>query len=252
MDDNYNPLVSIAMTCYNCKRWVKQAIKSIKVQDYTNWELIITDDGSTDGSLKVISEYLDRYKIRDKTKIIKHDKNYCYGKSLKTAIESGTGELVAIVDSDDMLAETNALTIMVNAHEANPDASLCYSNFYRCNSTLQKKRVNKRSGPLPKNKTWIDVNFKVKISHLKMFKRDSYNKTLGVNPTLLRAVDKDLVLKLEEVGKLVYVDEVLYIYRKHDGSLTKGFGDRPKKWQKKVRTDKAQMIQDAKKRRGLL
>lgn len=252
MSDSYNPLVSIAMTCYNCHKWVKQTIKSIAIQDYTNWELIVVDDGSVDASLKVISKYLDVYKIRKKTKIIKHDKNYCYGKSLKTAIDGGTGELVVIVDSDDMLAETNALTIMVNAHKENPKASLCYSNFYRCNSTLKKMRVNKRSGPLPKNKTWIDVNFKVKISHLKMFKRESYNRTEGVNPTLLRAVDKDLVLKLEEVGKLVYVGKVLYIYRKHSGSLTKGFKNRPKKWQKKVRRDKAQFILDAKRRRGLL
>ncbi len=252
MSDKYNPLVSIAMTCYNCHSWVKQTIKSIAIQDYTNWELIIVDDGSIDESLKVISKYLDVYKVKHKAKIIKHDKNYCYGKSLKTAIEGGTGELVAIVDSDDMLAETNSLSIMVNAHKDNPEASLCYSNFYRCNSTLKKKRANKRSGPLPKGKTWIDVNFKVKISHLKMFKRESYNKTQGINPNLYRAVDKDLVLKLEEVGKLVYIDEVLYIYRKHSGSLTKGFRNRPKKWQKKVRKDKAQMIQDAMRRRGLI
>ena len=252
MSDTYNPLVTIAMTCYNCHEWVKAAIRSISIQDYINWELIIVDDGSTDASLKIISKYLDVYKIRNKTKIIKHDRNYCYGKSLKSAIEGGTGELVAIVDSDDMLAETNSLSIMVNAHKENPDASLCYSNFYRCNSTLEKKRVNKRSGPLPRNKTWIDVEFKVKISHLKMFKRKSYDRTIGINPNLFRAVDKDLVLKLEEVGKLVYIDEVLYIYRKHSGSLTKGFKNRPKKWQKKVRRDKVQMVHDAKKRRGLI
>ena len=54
-----NPLVSILMNCYNSSNYISNAIESVINQTYKNWELIIWDDGSTDETVKVISEFKD-------------------------------------------------------------------------------------------------------------------------------------------------------------------------------------------------
>ena len=250
-----NPKITIAMTSYNTAKFIKAAIQSIVTQDYKNWELIIVDDASKDKTLKVASNCVTEYKIGKKVKFIKHDKNYGYGRSLRDSIAGGDGELVAVVDSDDVLSRNDAFTIMVRSHIKNPKAVLCYSTYYLCTTVLRRDRVRKISA-IPKGETYLSClkkRFKEqRVSHLKVFKRSFYNKTEGVNPTLFRSIDKDLVLKLEEVGKLVYIPLPLYIRRRRTGCLTSSFRKRPRSYRKKVRRDKAKFIKDAQIRRGLI
>ena len=246
--------ITVAMTCYNSKKFIWQAIMSIVRQSYSNWEIVIVDDHSKDNTLKVVSECIQAYNIKKKVKILKHDKNYGYGKSLRDSIAGGDGELVAIVDSDDALASDNALKIMVKAHQENPGASLCYSTYYGSVNDLTKRKV-RTIRPIPKGETYLSClmkrNKRARVSHLKVFKRQLYNKTEGVNPTLVRSVDRDLVLKLEEVGELKFIPKPLYIRRKHPKGLTSIFYKQSTAYRRKVRKDKIQFIKDALKRRGL-
>ena len=59
------PLVSVVMSCYNSEKYIDVAIRSLVTQKYTNWELIIVDDFSTDNSIKIIEKCVleDYYKI---------------------------------------------------------------------------------------------------------------------------------------------------------------------------------------------
>ena len=65
-----------------------------------------------------------------------------------------------------------------------------------------------------------------RVSHFKVFTRDAYNKTDGYTE-FRRSVDKDIVLKLEEVTKLKYVDKVLYDYRIHKKNISRDPGTKP-------------------------
>jgi glycosyltransferase involved in cell wall biosynthesis len=243
MNENNKPLITIAMACYNSEKFIIQAIKSIFRQNYKNWELIIVDDHSKDRSYKIVENLIKKSAFTDKIKIFKHDKNYGYGRTLKDAIENGTGELIAIVDSDDALASKDALKIMVEKHINNPNASLVYSNYLICDYKLiPMKRAPSRQ--LKDNEIYLKT--KIRISHLKVIKRSYYNKTDGVDATLLKCIDKDLVLKLEEVGKLIYVDKCLYLYRRHKNNLTNSLS-------KTICVNMRKIIyQNAKKRRGII
>lgn len=244
-----DPKISVAMACFNSERFISKAIKSIVRQKYKNWEIIICDDASTDKSIKIIQKSISSYNIENKVKILRHDKNYGYGKTLKDAIEGGDGELIAIIDSDDALAVPNAFGVMLKRYIKYPKASLIYSNYYKCGPNL----ISRRKGPsrqLKNNESYI--NTKIRISHLKIFKRSAYNKTEGVNPNLRKCVDKDLVLKLEEVGRLIYVNKELYLYRCHKNNLTKSIHRKPKSYRIMVTKMRKQIYIDAKKRRGLI
>lgn len=254
MPQAYNPKVSIAMTTYNTAEYVKKAIKSVKIQSYDNWELVIVDDRSTDHTMKVVKKAVDHYGIKSKTKIIRRSQNGGYGQSLKTAIERGIGELVAIVDSDDALGSSKALSIMVAAHGKNPDASLIYSTYYVCRGKKLKVEGSKlkKITPIPAGKTYLGGKMrKWRVSHLKVFKRSSYNKTSGLDEQLLKSVDNDLILKLEEVGKLIYIDQPLYFYRRRAESITGMFSKRSKSYKLTAHRGRKAMVANARKRRGL-
>lgn len=249
-----DPKVSIAMTTYNTAKYVKRAIKSVKIQDYDNWELIIVDDRSTDNTVRIVKDAIAHYGIKEKTKIIRRSQNDGYGRSLKTAIEKGTGELIAIVDSDDALGCPDALSIMVDAHRKNPKASLIYSTYYVCRGKkLQVKGAKlKKITPIPPGMTYLDGKMRRwRVSHLKVFKRSSYNKTEGLDEQLLKSVDNDLILKLEEVGKLIYIDQPLYFYRRRADSITGMFSNRPRAYKLQAHRRRKRMVVNARKRRGL-
>ncbi len=95
--------IDVVITCYNSSKYIGYAIESVAKQSHKNWEIIICDDCSTDDSLKVIDDYINKLQIQSKITIIKHKQNYGCGTSLKDCIDRGTGKMIAILDSDDTL-----------------------------------------------------------------------------------------------------------------------------------------------------
>ena len=242
------PLVSIVMSCYNSHYYVADAIKTVYKQTYNNWELVIVNDFSTDDSLKIIKKSIEKFGIKNKVKIINHSKNCGCGTSLNDAIANSTGELIAVLDSDDALSSADSIKIMVEAHLNHPEASLVYSNYWECTATLKKiKRFTTRQ--ILDNETYLGT--KIRISHFKVFKKSSYDKTPGVNRNLRQTVDKDLVLKLEEVGKLIHVNQELYLYRQRKDNLTKSVCKKDKKYREFVKIMRYKVYNEARTRRGL-
>jgi len=238
-----NILISVAMTCYNQAQYVRDAIESVVKQTYINWELVIVDDCSTDESLKVINQCVQKYNIKDKVRVISSDGNRGYGTSLGRAINESRGVLVAIVDSDDALSCAESLGVCVKAHLDNPKVALTYSNFIVCDDKLRPAKTIKTK----QIKNYLKN--KGKVSHLKVIKKELYNKTEGINPKLKQTVDKDLILKMEEVGALLHVDKELYYYRKHGENLSLSLHKKTKPYQKFVRDMKKQIYDEARNRR---
>lgn len=96
---NGAPLVSIIMPNYNCGPFLRTAIDSVLSQTYGNWELLIQDDASTDGSLAIIEEYAAR---DPRIKFGRNDRNRGAALSRNKAIERSEGEYLAFLDSDDV------------------------------------------------------------------------------------------------------------------------------------------------------
>ncbi len=90
-----------------------------------------------------------------------------------------------------------------------------------------------------------------RVSHFKCFKKSLYDKTEGVDETLLKSVDKDLVLKLEEVGRLHHIDYTGYFYREHRNSLSNSFFTRPRQQRVAIMTSRKALVEKAKIRRRI-
>lgn len=91
-------LVSIIMPSYNTGRYIEESIKSVQVQTYTNWELIIVDDCSTDNTDDVVSAFLVDNRIR----YMKNEKNGGAAVSRNRALREAKGKWIAFLDSDDL------------------------------------------------------------------------------------------------------------------------------------------------------
>lgn len=91
-------LVSIIMPAYNSADFISQAIESVQNQEYSNWELLIVDDCSSDDTVKII----DQYSINDKRiKLTQLKENSGAAVARNVAIEKASGDFLAFLDSDD-------------------------------------------------------------------------------------------------------------------------------------------------------
>ncbi len=93
--------VSIITPVYNAAGYVGDAIRSVQAQTFTDWEMWLVDDLSSDESVKIISEYLDD----DRIHLIRHTENSGAANARNTGIKMSTGRFIAFIDADDIWAE---------------------------------------------------------------------------------------------------------------------------------------------------
>lgn len=118
MNEKKQPMFSIIMACYNHEKYVETAITSILEQTYQDFELIVADDGSTDGSWEVIQKYSDRIKL---FRLEEND----FEKCTEMMMDMTTGKYLAQMSSDDYWYP-NKLELQAKDIEENPN---CYAYF---------------------------------------------------------------------------------------------------------------------------
>ncbi|MCH5242926.1 MAG: glycosyltransferase family 2 protein [Muribaculaceae bacterium] len=123
-------LVSIITPSYNSSQFIAETIQSIQAQSYKNWELIITDDCSTDNSCEIIESFI---KKDSRIKLIKLDKNSGAGVARNTSIGASSGRYIAFCDSDDRWFPEK-LQSQLNFMNAKK-CDLSYSSYLLCNET---------------------------------------------------------------------------------------------------------------------
>ncbi|MEI7423468.1 MAG: glycosyltransferase family 2 protein [Prolixibacteraceae bacterium] len=117
------PEISVIMPVYNAESYLKESIQSILNQTYTNFELIICDDGSTDRSLEIIQAFRD-----ERIRVIRNEQNLGIPLTLNRLIEACLGKYIARQDSDD-ISLPKRLEKQARFLEKNPQVGLCGTNF---------------------------------------------------------------------------------------------------------------------------
>lgn len=107
-------LVSIIMPSYNTGKYIKESIDSVLAQTYSNWELLIVDDCSTDDTDNVVSPFL----IDSRIKYLKNEQNSGAAVSRNKALREAKGKWIAFLDSDD-LWDSSKLTKQIHFMEKN-------------------------------------------------------------------------------------------------------------------------------------
>jgi glycosyltransferase involved in cell wall biosynthesis len=205
-------LFSVLIPNYNNAPFLPKLFESILNQSYNNWEVIFNDDASTDNSIEVAKGYAN---LDNRIKIFQNNQNMGTTYTQKRCLELSDGIICGLIGSDDYLVD-NAIELFVKYHLSSPKASLIYSNHFLCNEDLSK--IEKFKYPVSEDGYELIAGFSP--NHYGTFKREYYDKTLGIDVKFKRAIDRDLVLKLEEVGEVIHIPEYLYYYRVNRNSIS--------------------------------
>lgn len=219
---------SVVTPNYNTEKYIKQTIKSVIRQTYPHWEMVIVDDASTDRSVEIIESLM---KKDSRIKLFRHENNTGVAQAKHDGIVQATGDIIAILGGDDMLAR-RALAIMNKAYNKYPEEFI-YANFLRCTERWMIPYKPGFSRKIPEGKTALETD---RVFSLRTFKREKYFISEQLDPKIKRAVDKDLIYKMEEVCSLRFVPRFLYHYRIRRNSVCRGDGyEDAKRWHEIVK-----------------
>jgi glycosyltransferase involved in cell wall biosynthesis len=120
-----NPLVSIITPFFNAEAFFQEAIESVLAQTYCEWELLLVDDGSTDGSTTIAINYAQKYP--DKIYYLEHENHQNRGKSTSRnlGIDRAKGQYIALLDADDIYLPEK-LAKQVEILESQPETAMVY------------------------------------------------------------------------------------------------------------------------------
>lgn len=108
----FGELISVIVPVYNVRRYLRQCLESLASQDYPSFEIVLVDDGSTDGSGRICDEYA----TRNKRFSVVHQSNAGLSAARNVGLAHAHGRYVSFVDSDDWVAE-NYLSMLMTAVE---------------------------------------------------------------------------------------------------------------------------------------
>lgn len=129
-----NPLITVIIPAYNCSRLINNAIESVLAQTYTNYELIVVDDGSVDDTSEKVAVYRDRLQYVYQT-------NGGVSKARNTGIRQSRGEYISFLDADDVW-EKNKLEIQMHLFEKYSNVYMIFSSFkhIKKNNIIENKK----------------------------------------------------------------------------------------------------------------
>jgi glycosyltransferase involved in cell wall biosynthesis len=188
---------------HNRAAFVAECLESLLRQTNDRWLAIVADDASTDASLKIIAPYLNQ-----RIELVVNPRNIGYIGTLQRLIAEASTDIVAILDADDAISP-DATERLLAAYAANSSIGFVYSQYAVYDATLAHRR-SVHGSAIPAGGTAILDGV---VGAIRSFRRSAYARTQGLDPTMLYAEDRDLVYKLEEVTRPVFVDAILYHYR---------------------------------------
>ncbi len=217
----YSPLISILIPTYNTpSRFLREVVQSIMQQDYSAWELCIVDDGSTDQDcLKILRELSSS---DSRIRVAFSEANEGIAVASQKALEMATGEFVAFVDHDDILA-ANALSEVVQLLREDINADMIYTDHAMMadNGTLLSAALKPDWSP----EFFLCTNY---IVHFKVLRRSLVLEVGGFKDTIAVAQDIGLTCKVAETNaRIRHLPKVLYYWRLHQGSVSVGTSAKP-------------------------
>ena len=206
------PVVSILMPNFNCDKYIGAAISSVLSQTFTNFELLIIDNGSTDSSLSQIAKFEDR-----RIKLLRCERRGARF-ALNMGIEESKGDYIARIDADDIYHPLKVEKQVIQLKER-PEFGVCYTDGWVMNdSGISTGSIRSRSiiGSSPEFdrgevfKLLLKTDFLIGASLMArkdLLRKENFDESLHV------ADDWSLALRLAKMTRFKCIEEPLYGYR---------------------------------------
>lgn len=209
------PLVSVVMPVYNGEKYLVQAIDSILTQTLRDFELIVVNDGSTDGSLQILQQFAaSDHRIR----IISRE-NRGVVATRNELIDCATGQWIAWMDQDD-ISHPERLQSQVSEMTSR-SADICGCHWFLVNGS--GKLIDTRLVPLTRDSFAVYMACTVPFAHGSVMMRAKFVKTHALHYGRAKfAEDCDLWIRFWEAGAVfANVNQFLFTYRDTEGTFSK-------------------------------
>lgn len=207
-------LVSVIIPAYNGEAYLEEAIASILAQTYTNYEIIVIDDGSTDRTAQIIQQFGDRASFYQQ-------RNQGVARARNQGLKVAKGDYIAFLDQDDFFYP-HKLAEQVFLMEMQPNLGLVNSGWDIVN---QEGKICSKVEPwhnLPQLNSAALIIWKPVFLGAMLFRHYWLKKIAAFNPKLEQTPDVELVLRLAAVGcQGDWVKQTTVGYRQHDRNASK-------------------------------
>lgn len=215
----YSPLVSIVIPLFNKEKYVLECLRSVSAQSYRNWECIIIDDGSTDGSVQIVRDYVNEFPGNWK---INGQNNGGPASARNFGISCCTGEYIAFLDADDIWFP-NKLLDQTNYFKKYPNVSLVLTN-YIVFSNFSKLNLRGIRSPHVKKllKHWLDMRgFGGLVESTGMLRSSKLTNELLFSDELKTGEGLDFVIRWNLYTEVRVLRRFLTLYRISNEQLHK-------------------------------
>ena len=233
----YRDKVSIIMPVYNREEYLEEAIKSVLGQSYSNFELIIVDDGSTDNSLNIAREFAKEDK---RVTVIPLKENQGFAVVTNEGLKKARGEFITCMESDDIMLP-DAIKVRVEYLNSHPGVHLVFGKIHK---------VIDREGNLLENTIFEEIqqfykrerdrDFYEKIKKLEyripgvnvtpMFRRDLLFQGGYCDENLRYSGDREYFFRIMRDSNISYLAEPIIFYRLHDSNNSVTMDRENSKW----------------------
>ncbi len=212
-----NPQISIIVPVYNVEAYLKVCVDSLLNQRLDHVEIILVDDGSTDGSGVIC----DKYAERDKRVKVIHKKNGGVSSARNVALDVARGDFIGFVDGDDYISENMYQLLIKSMKEEDCDVSVCNINLMSENNEYKPYHKNANDEQFSRESAMKELLTNTILTFSvcnKLFKKSVFNGLRFKEGTILE--DMDIVYKLiHRARKVFYLSTPLYHYRYNENSI---------------------------------
>lgn len=215
------PQVSVVMGIWNARETAARAIESILSQTFADFEFVIVDDGSDDGSGALLGEFARR----DKRIRLLRQENAGLTRALVNGCAGARGEWIARQDADDW-SESGRLEKCLALAEATPGCAMIssWADYHGPVGELLEE-VRRPANPDEATDGLLHRQMGPPAHGSVMFRRDAYEKAGGYRPEFYFGQDSDLWMRMAQCGEIAYVQEALYHYTLSPSAISGRFSD---------------------------
>lgn len=207
------PTISIIVPVYNAEHTILETVVSVQQQSFSDFELILIDDGSTDRTLEQLNT------VKDPRISIFPYQNGGVSVARNRGIAHAAGEFIAFLDHDDLWTP-DKLELQLTALQQNPEAGVAYS--WTCNMSQEGEFFEAGHSPSFTGNVYAELlrsNFIANGSNL-LIRRQAIESVEGFDPTLAYCADWDFYLRLASRWHFVVVPKPQILYRQTSGSMS--------------------------------
>lgn len=209
-----NPKISVLLPVYNCELYIKEAIDSILNQTFSDFELLVIDDASTDKTVEIIKSFSDSRII-----LTQKSRNSGLIDSLNFGVSIAKGKYLARMDGDD-ISLPERFSKQVDFLETNPNIIMC-GTAYKTFGAIEKEIRH----PLSHEKIAVQLCLNSAFGHPTVMGKKAIFEKHNYNKDFEKVEDYELWSRLIFEGQVANIDEVLLLYRVHENQVSTLFNN---------------------------